>query len=147
MSASLWALLLAGLSGAAMAVQGSWNAILGKVIGLLPATLLVHVIGSLGVLGILVFRWDSSSWNKLGEAPWFSFLGGLLGVLIVYGVAASIPKVGVANATTAIIAAQITMAVVIDHFGLFGLKAIPFSCWKALGMALLVTGTRLMLIR
>ena len=147
MSGSLFAMLLAAIAGAAMAVQGSWNAILGKVIGLLPATLVVHVVGSLGVLGILAFCWDNSSWAKLGEAPWFSFLGGFLGVLIVYGVAASIPKVGVANATTAIIAAQITMAVVIDHFGLFGLKAIPFSWWKAAGMALLVVGTRFMLVR
>ena len=145
MGASLWALLLAALCGAAMAVQGSLNSILGKFIGLLPATLLVHLVGTLGV--ILVCRWDGSAWGKLGQAPWFAFLGGLLGVLIVYGVAASIPRLGVANATTAIIAAQITMAVAIDHFGLFGLKAIPFSWWKAAGMALLVLGTRLLLMR
>lgn len=145
MGASLWALLLAALCGAAMAVQGSLNSILAKFIGLLPATLLVHLVGTLGV--ILVCRWEGGAWGKLGEAPWFAFLGGLLGVLIVYGVAASIPRLGVANATTAIIAAQITMAVAIDHFGLFGLKAIPFSWWKAAGMALLVLGTRLLLMR
>jgi transporter family-2 protein len=45
------------------------------------------------------------------------------------------------------VAAQVTTALLIDHFGLFGLQAIPFSWWKAAGLALLAIGTRLMLMQ
>ncbi|MDN5366221.1 MAG: bacterial/archaeal transporter family-2 protein, partial [Thermacetogenium sp.] len=34
---------------------------------------------------------------------------------------------------------------IIDHFGLFGLKEIPFTWWKLLGIVLLATGAKLML--
>ena len=48
------ALVIAALSGIAMAVQGSLNTTLGEHIGLLAGTFLVHVIGS-------IFGFTSSS--------------------------------------------------------------------------------------
>ena len=41
----LVALLLAFIAGVAMAVQGALNTGLGKIIGLLESTFVVHVIG------------------------------------------------------------------------------------------------------
>ena len=60
---------------------------------------------------------------------------------------ASISKVGVANATTAIIVGQVSMACAIDHFGLFGLDTVPFNIWKGLGVILMATSAWLLLRR
>jgi transporter family-2 protein len=60
-------------------------------------------------------------------------------------VVASIPRVGVALATTAIIVGQVATALLIDHFGWFGLEKMPFTWWKAAGLVLLAAGARLML--
>ena len=148
MSLNILSLLLAALAGSTMAVQGTLNAALGKIVGLLEATLIVMAIGLFAALLILYpLGLGKGNITKLVEAPWYIFLGGVLIVLITYGVAASIPHVGVANATTAIVAAQVTTAVVIDHFGLFGTQAIPFSWWKILGLAFLATGTHIMFMR
>ncbi|RJX26096.1 MAG: DMT family transporter [Dethiobacter sp.] len=148
MSLNLLALLLAALAGSTMAIQGALNAALGKVVGLLEATLIVMSIGLItALLTLYPLGLGKGNITKLTEAPWYTFLGGVLIVLITYGVVASIPRVGVANATTAIVAAQVTTAFIIDHWGLFGMQAIPFSWWKALGLALLAAGTRIMLIR
>lgn len=148
MNLNLLALLLAAMAGATMAVQGTLNAVLGKVVGLLEATLVVMGIGLLtAILTLYPLNLGKGNITKLTEAPWYTFLGGVLIVLITYGVAASIPRVGVANATTAIVAAQVATAAIIDHFGLLGVQAIPFSWWKVLGLALLATGTRIMLLR
>ena len=148
MSKNIFALLIAALAGSAMAFQGSLNAALGKVVGLLEATLIVMVIGTITAL-VALYPLGLSKGNlaKITEAPWYQYLGGLLIVLITYAVVVSIPRVGVANATTAIIAAQVTTAALIDHFGLFGLEAIPFSWWKVLGLVLLAAGTRTMLVQ
>lgn len=148
MKLDILALLLAALAGSIMAIQGTLNASLGKIVGLLEATLIVMIIGLVTAF-VALFPLGLGHGNifKFTGTPWYTFLGGILIVLITYAVAASIPKIGAANATTAIVAAQVTTALLIDHFGLFGLQAIPFSWWKAAGLVLLAIGTRLMLMQ
>lgn len=133
------ALLTAALAGALMALQGSLNSALGKIAGLWETTFLVHIVGTIVALVLLPIVGDGSL-SKLVGAPWYTWLGGVLGVAIIFTVAASIPKVGMANATTAIVAAQVLVACIIDHFGLFGLEALPFTWWRWLGGALLAGG-------
>ncbi|MGI9952084.1 DMT family transporter [Moorellaceae bacterium AZ2] len=140
-----FALLIALVAGVAMAVQGSLNSALAKITGLLQATLVVHLTATIAVTLLLFFPLSPGSLSKITQVPWYLLLGGLIGVLITYGVVASIPRAGVALATTAIIVGQVTMALIIDHWGLFGLNKIPFTWWKALGLVLLATGARLML--
>lgn len=128
-----------------MAIQGSLNARLGKEIGLMEATFIVHILGTLLVLALLLIGLGSGSFARLGQAPWYVYLGGLLGVAIIYGVVRSIPEVGVASATTAIIVAQVSTAALIDQFGIFGLEQIAFTWLKAFGFALLSIGAYLIL--
>jgi len=138
MKFSLFTLILAALAGATMAVQGTLNAALGKITGVLEATLIVMITGTItSLLALYLLGMGKGNIARAGSAPWYYFLGGLLIVLITYGVTASIPKLGVANATTAIVTAQIFSAVLIDHFGLFGMEAVSFSWWKLLGLGLL----------
>ncbi len=140
-------LLAAALSGAAMALQGTFNAALGKALGLWESTLLVHVIGTLTALAIvLVLGIGFSNYQKVGSVPWFAFLGGVLNVVIIYAVARSIPQIGVGNATTAIIVAQILTALLVDGLGLFGMKRIQFQYLDLLGVALLTVGARILLM-
>src|SRR5690554_2872911 len=97
----LIALLLAFIAGVSMAFQGSLNTGLGKIIGLLESTFIVHLVGTgLILLLLFVFRLGKGNLNKIGEAPWYMYLGGAIGVVIYYSVIASISRVGVAKATT-----------------------------------------------
>lgn len=143
-SSKIFALVIAGVSGIAMALQGSMNSGLAKIVGLLQATFTVHLTAAIATL-ILLFGLNQAEFSKFLQAPWYYYLGGILGVLITYGVVASMPKVGVANATAAIIVGQVTAACVIDCLGLFGLEKMPFAWYKLLGVALLAAGARIML--
>lgn len=139
-------LIAALLAGVAMAVQGSINSALSKVIGLWEATFLVHLSAAIILLFILfVFHMGKGDFALCSKAPWYLYLGGFIGVLITFGVVISIPKLGVAVATTAIIVGQVLTALIIDHFGLFGLKEISFTWIKFLGLVLLALGTKLLL--
>jgi transporter family-2 protein len=140
------ALGLALASGIFMAVQGSLNAVLSKYIGLIETTFLVHAIGTV-ILIIVLFglKMDQGNLENYSQAPWYTYLGGVISVLIIYLVAASIPKVGMANATTAIIVGQVLTAILIDHFGGFGLTKSLFSWCDFLGLALLAAGAYLLL--
>ncbi|MGB4443606.1 MAG: DMT family transporter, partial [Dethiobacteria bacterium] len=134
----LFALIIAAIAGMAMALQGSFNAILGKIIGTLETTLVVHLIGiAVVIIALFLFKLGTGNLALIKNAPWYTFLGGVLGVLIIFGVAVSIPRTGVANATTAIITGQLLTALIIDQYGLFGLDKVPFTFWKGLGLACL----------
>lgn len=138
---------LAALSGAAMALQGTFNAALGKIIGIWESTLLVHIIGTvLVILIIMILGVGFSNFSKLGNVPWYAFLGGILNVAIIYTLVRAIPKIGVGNATTAIIVAQVLTAVLIDCLGAFGMKKIEFHYLDLLGIALLAAGARILLL-
>lgn len=146
MSAKLLALLIAAGSGVAMALQGSLNAALGKIIGLLETTFIVHLVGLMVVFLLLfVFQLGDGEWYRYTEAPWYTYLGGLLGVLIIYLVARSIPPLGVAVATTAIIVGQVMTACLVDHLGLFGLEKASFTWYRVAGTALMASGAFLIL--
>ncbi|HHX50651.1 MAG TPA: DMT family transporter [Clostridia bacterium] len=146
LSIKMAALLMALLSGMAMAIQGTINSAFAKIIGLLEATLVVHLTATIAVAAlVLSLRWGNTNFAKIGEAPWYLYLGGLLGVAITYLVVASIPRVGVAVATTAIIVGQVGMACLADHLGLFGMDKYPFTWYRLAGLVLLAAGARLML--
>ena len=136
--------LIAAVSGITMAVHGTLNSMLAQKTSLMLATLIVHVIGSiLSLIGLLV--WRAPLWGDFWQkVPWYLYLGGILSVIIVGLVAVSIPKIGVRNATTAIIIGQVGMAVIIDHFGWFGVDRIPWNPWQLLGLGLFAAGAKLL---
>ena len=146
MSSKILALVVALVAGVAMAIQGSINTKLGQTIGNWEAILVVHVAGLVTVLFILfALGMGKGDLGRLQQVPWYLLLGGVIGVLIVWGVVSSIPRLGVAVATTSIIVGQTLTAVIIDHFGLFGLNPAPFTWLKGLGLVLLAIGARLLL--
>ncbi len=141
-----FSLSLAALAGAAMAVQGTLNAALGKVVGIWESTLIVHLIGTVTVLIIIIAGGIGfGNLAKLTQAPWYAYVGGLLNVVIIYAVVRVIPQIGVGNATTAIIAAQIITALMIDNLGLFGMRKYVFHYTDIVGILLLAIGTRILL--
>lgn len=140
-------LLVAAISGSAMALQGTMNAALGKVVGLWESTLIVHLIGTattLLIILILGVGWNNLS--KITQAPWYVLLGGVLNVIIIYAIVRTMPQIGVGNATTAIIVAQVLTALLIDNFGAFGMKKISFQYLDLLGIALLAAGAHILLM-
>lgn len=145
MTGTWLAMLIAMIAGISMALQGSLNAVLGKHTGQMEATLVVHIIGGAAVGLILLFGLGKGDLASIFKAPWYAYLGGILSVVIIYGVIASIPKVGVSLATTAIIVGQVSMALLIDHFGFFGLSKVPFTWTKFAGLIALALGAKFML--
>jgi len=136
--------VLAALSGAAMALQGTLNSQLTQKTSLLSSTLMVHIIGTFAtVIAVLIWK-DPFHQQKWLQVPWYMYLGGILSVLIVSLVALSISKLGVCNATTAIIVGQVGVAVLIDHLGLLGVQRISWNPWQVLGLALFATGAKLL---
>lgn len=138
-------LVLAAASGAAMALQGTLNSQLSQKTALLSSTLAVHIIGTIVALGAILVWKVPVFQHKWSEIPWYLYMGGLLSVIIIALVALTISRVGVSNATTAIIVGQVSIAVIIDHLGFFGVQKIPWNPWQILGLILFATGAKLLI--
>ena len=139
-------LLLAAAAGVLMAVQGSINGALGKIIGTWEGNFAVHAIGLLGVVAVLfLFGAYQGGFSKIKDVPWYLWLGGIINVVIIYGVMLSIAQTGAAKATTAIITGQLAMSMIIETFGWFGLQQSSFTWSKGIGVVLMAIAARLLL--
>ncbi len=145
MTAEIIALIVAALAGMTMAFQGAMNAGLSASTGLWGMAFFVHASGLvLATVGLFVAG-QAGKLGALPRAPVANVWGGVLGVLIIYAVARSIPKVGAGPATTAIIVGQVITAFLIDHFGLFGLDDLPLTWLRPVGLGFLSIGAYLLL--
>jgi len=74
------------------------------------------------------------------ETQWYHWVGGIIGAIYVTGIIMIIPRLGAALAFSLIVAGQLMMSVLMDHFGLFGVPVNPVTPAKMLGFLLLLAG-------
>jgi transporter family-2 protein len=135
------AVLLTAAAGGLVALQAPINSRLGKAVGTFPAASVSFAIGLLVLVGIVFLTADGFS--KIGEVrhlPWYGLLGGVLGAAYVSSVLVTVRTLGVGGVTAATIAGQLTMAVVIDQFGLVGVARHPINAGRVIGVGLLAAG-------
>jgi bacterial/archaeal transporter family-2 protein len=135
----------AGLGGSVqIAVQGR----LGERVGAVEAMATASVIGALLALVVLLIARRSLA--GLGEAlgsPKWMLLGGFMSTLIILAVTIAGPRIGIVATTSVLIAAQFSLAAVIDRFGWFGVERVAISWPRVLGLAFLCIGAVLTLRR
>ena len=138
-------MLLAMVMGACVALQGTINASLAARIGT-GETLLVNT--AIVALGSIIVFFVLSDPGKLSvshflKASWYEYLGGIFGFMIIFLAIVLFPKLGAGLTLSLAIAAQLVLAVVIDHFGLMGIAQHAASLPRLAGVALLIAGATL----
>ncbi len=144
-SSDILFIAVAFFAGVSMAVQGSMNSAISKAIGLSEATFYVHSSAAITMVLILILGFGKGNFANYRAVPWYYYMGGIIGVIITFGVVISIPELGAAVATTSIIVGQVLSACLVDHFGLFGLDKSPFTWVKLVGLLLLSAGAKMLL--
>lgn len=143
MSRGLAVLLTVGVSGL-VALQAPINSHLGKRVGTFQGALVSFAVGTVLLAAIVALA--SGGFGRVGEVrhvSWYYLLGGALGAAYVSCVLVSVRTLGAGGVTAATIAGQLTMAVVIDQFGLVGVARHPLTAARVVGVALLAAGVYL----
>jgi bacterial/archaeal transporter family-2 protein len=78
--------------------------------------------------------------GRAGDLPWYYLIGGVLGAAYVTTALVTVRELGAGGLTGATIAGQLTMAVILDRAGAFGLPEKAVSVPRVIGVALLATG-------
>jgi transporter family-2 protein len=136
------------VAGAMLPFQFGINAQLAHWLGSpVRATLANFVVGTLALLAAtLLFArgWPGS--ERLTGAPWWVWLGGLLGAFYVLGGVVTAPKLGAATLVAVILAGQAVASLLVDHFGWVGFKENPVTPGRLAGMGLVAAGVALVRI-
>ncbi|MBA3734218.1 MAG: DMT family transporter [Actinobacteria bacterium] len=141
-------LLFAFAAGVALPVQFGINAQLAVWLhSPIRAAFISFLTGAviLAVAAALVFK-PLPSWNRLGHAPWWVWLGGALGAFYVAGSIFAAPKLGAAALIAVIVAGQSLASLAVDHFGWVGFEQKHISPGRIVGMALVGAGVALVRI-
>ncbi|MCM3588930.1 DMT family transporter [Mesobacillus maritimus] len=116
-----FAYILALLAGAALSFEGAIYGELGKSIGQLETSFYNFFMGSI-IIGLLWLFFGKGKISYVVEAPKWTLLGGVLGVVYLTSIVISVPFVGVGITMVAVIIGQLVMSMVIEHYGWLGSK-------------------------
>jgi len=132
------------LAGGATALQAPTNAKLMTAVGSpVNAAFVSFVVGTaaLGIVAVILqARPDVTAARAL---PWYAWVGGLYGAIFVVAAAWGVPRLGVALTITLMVAGQLLIGVVLDHFGAFGTPQHPISWGRVAGVAMVLAGVLL----
>jgi|LauGreDrversion4_2_1035121.scaffolds.fasta_scaffold70324_3 transporter family-2 protein len=134
--------ILVGLGvGALVVIQGGMNSrVMIALGGTAPATLINFIIGALFLLAAMIVTGSFTSLQGISQAPRWTLLAGVAGVMLVMGTAFLIPRIGAAHTIALLVVGQALTSLIVDHFGLLGMPVIQVSVTRLIGCGLLALG-------
>lgn len=109
-------ILLAVLGGVLTTLSMVVSSTLGKRIGLIQSTIIHYIGGLVGGIFILIGLGSATtpSIMEMSNMPIYIFLGGIIGVMVVYISNVVIPKIPVVYSTLLMFSGQMICAIIID---------------------------------
>lgn len=132
--------IFAVIAGAAMSIQGVMNTRLGDKIGLYESNVIVQGTAFLiAVIAVLIL--GKGNFKEVANINKFYLFGGVIGFIITLTVMLAIGKLSPTVAISTILISQLTVAALIDAFGLMGSERVAFEWNKYIGLLLMIGGT------
>lgn len=138
----LWQ-LAAVVSGCLSAVVGAILASLGQVIG--SAIQATTILFAIATAVMIIFCCVNGSLIRVGKAfttnaPWWMWMGGVLGAIIVYANAWLIPLIGVSVFMMALLIGQLLLSLLMERNGWLGAPKKHISWIQLAGILIMLAG-------
>ncbi len=138
---SVFVIILVGLAGGiAVGLQSPLASLISQRLGFFESIFIVHIGGTIFSLLPLLIFWGGGRLGQWRSLPWYALGAGAFGLVVLAAVSFTIPRVGVAAAITTVVAGQILMSAILDHFGWLGASVRPLDAPRILGLAVVMLG-------
>lgn len=140
---SYWLVILIGLiGGVAVGLQSPISGAMGQRVGPAASSFIIHLGGLIATTVLLLARGGEKirAWPTV---PWYMLIAGVFGLVLFLTINVTLPRLGGAMMVTLVIIGQLTMGIIIDHFGLLGVTPRPVELVRVAGMLVLVAGAYL----
>src|SRR3954454_3538027 len=138
--AEIVSVIVVGLiGGIAVGLQVPMSGAMGTKLGPMATSLIIHIGGALVSAVLLIFM-GGINLREVDQLPKPFLLAGVSGVVLYLTLAFTLPKVGATVSIALLILAQLTIGLIVDHFGWFGMPQHSLNVARVVGVALLVAG-------
>jgi transporter family-2 protein len=133
-------IILIGLAGGvAVGLQSPLASIISQRLGTLESVFIVHLGGALIALIPLLF-YSGGKLTQWRSVPWYALGAGIFGLVVIGAISYMIPRVGVAASITSIVAGQLLVGTILDHFGLLGAVERSLDPTRIIGLIVVLVG-------
>lgn len=139
LSALINVIVVGLIGGIAVGLQGPMSGAMSQIVGPAGASLIIHLGGAILSAVIIAFV-GGVNWQAVGSLPWPYFTAGLLGVVLYFSFAYTMPRAGVGITLALLIFGQMGLGLLIDHFGWMGSPVHPINFSRVLGMGAILIG-------
>ena len=130
--------IISAATGILIALMLLFNGYLAEIFGIYTSSVLIHMAGLITVtVAVLAGR---HRFDRLRDAKWYLYSAGAIGVITVIFNNISFSGMGVSLTLAVSLLGQSLAAIIIDHFGLLGMKKIKIERQKITGLVLIVSG-------
>ena len=136
--------ILAIIGGIAVALQGHFMGIMDQRIGSKESVFITYASGGI-LAAVMMIAARGGHLNAWQNAPWYALTAGALGLVIVGTIGYTVPRLGLTMAFTVIVASQLVVAVMLDHFGVLGATVRTMDLPRITGLIFLILGVWLVL--
>lgn len=130
------------IAGAAMSIQGVMNTRLSEKIGLYESNTFVQGTAFL-LSAVVMYFMGNGDWSGIRSVNKFYLIGGVLGIVITVTVMLGVKALSPTLAISVILISQLTVAALIDAFGIMDTEKVAFGWNKLVGTALMIGGVLL----
>jgi transporter family-2 protein len=140
---------IAFIVGALVPFQSAINSQLGnKLSSPYQAAFVNFLVGLILIFLCLVLTpLGLPEWKRVVAQPPTLLLGGVFGAIFVFSGIFFLPKIGALAFVTWMVAGQLFVSLVLDHFGLMGVAQQPLNLARVLGVGFLLAGMFLVIKR
>ena len=139
--AEIVSVIVVGLiGGIAVGLQVPMSGAMSAKLGPMATSLIIHLGGALVSAVLLIFM-GGINLREVDQLPKPFLLAGVSGVVLYLTLAFTLPKVGATVSIALLILAQLTIGLIVDHFGWFGMPQHSMNLARVAGVALLVAGS------
>jgi len=133
-------IVLIGLAGGvAVGLQSPLASMLSQRLGVLESVFIIHVGGAVAAL-IPLAAYGGGKLSYWRTVPWYALGAGILGLVVIAAISYMIPRIGVAASITCIVAGQLLVGMLLDHFGLLGAAERSLNLTRVAGLLVVIVG-------
>jgi len=136
---SILLIILIGLTGGiAVGLQSPMASMLTQRLGIFESVFIVHIGGAvIALIPLLIYGSRLGQWRSV---PWYTLGAGVFGLIVIAAISYMIPRVGVAASIVTVVAGQLLVGTILDHFGMLGANIRTFDATRAIGLAVVLVG-------
>ncbi|TXK73200.1 DMT family transporter [Paenibacillus sp. N3.4] len=132
-------ILFACLGGALITLQGVANSRISQDIGVWQAATITQLTGFIVSLFILIFVRDGK-WQGIKQVKPLYLIGGAFAAIIIFSNVTAIQKAGATLTISAVLIAQLSLTLLIDGNGWFGVVKQKMRLPQFIGIGMMIAG-------